>query len=309
MILSKDNVLAQILKDRGVHHDSDLHQHLNPKYEYIDGTHTAFTDIDKAVARIQKAIHHQEMICVYGDFDVDGLTSTAILLKTIKAKGGIAFPYIPNRITQGHSLHRSAIQRIAEDASLIITVDCGINAVSEVEYANYLGCNVIITDHHPAGEILPSAHAVIVPPAKLYTDFSGAGIAFKPAQALLGDEAKDLLGLAAIGTITDLVPQHYENRMISYLGLQQLNKDAGYGLSIMLERLDRQDITTNAIRYILAPRLNSASRFGQADIAFNLLMTDQKDMAVDYCEQLEDLNTQRKSEVDFLMQLADIDVD
>ena len=126
MKIIKDDIFSEILKDRGIHDGYDMHKHLNPQYEYIDSTYGSLSDIDKCIARIEKAILDKEPICVYGDFDVDGLTSTAILVKAIKLKGGNAFPYIPNRITQGHSLHRNSIQSIAKRATLIITVDCGI---------------------------------------------------------------------------------------------------------------------------------------------------------------------------------------
>lgn len=178
-----------------------------------------FEDMEKAIDRIEKAIADQEPILIYGDYDADGVTSTSILMITMQELGAHVSYYIPNRFTEGYGPNEIAFRKAADEGiKLIITVDNGIAALSEAKVAKELGVDLIITDHHEPGPELPDAYAIIHPklPGTAYpfSDLAGAGVAFKLVHALLGDEPSDLLDLAAIGTIADLVPLHGENRLI-----------------------------------------------------------------------------------------------
>jgi single-stranded-DNA-specific exonuclease len=275
----------------------------------------------QAVARIRHAIKNHELIAVYGDFDADGVTSTALLTQAIEALGGQVMPYIPNRVDEGYGLNEEALRWLREQgARLIITVDCGIRAVEEVAFANALGLDMIVTDHHSIGEELPPALAVIDPKidAKLRLEegrangypedmLAGVGVAYKLADALFRAEEQqthrrpnckleDLLDLVALGTVADLAPlDRPENRELVRRGLEVLNRAQRPGIYelALVARVEPGKINTTSIGYMLGPRINAAGRLDSAMIAYRLLTADMP-AAGELAQELQELNTRRQ---------------
>ena len=310
-----DNLISLVLESRGLFTDAERTRYLNPSYNDIRHSWKSFPDMEKAIARIFESISNNETICVYGDFDVDGLTATAILHKTLKQLNANVFYYIPDRTIHGHSLNREAILEISNQADLIITVDCGIGDIQEVEYARHLGLDVIITDHHPnESSRLPNAHSIIIPPEFLETDFSGAGIAFKLCQGLLANEndslVMKLMALTALGTITDCVEQNNENRVICSIGLRELSTLNSPGLKKIIENADISlPVTEYDVSWKIAPRLNSASRMGAVDIASATLITENVYTSEKSADSLEILNDSRKKIIDKLYKIMEVKID
>ena len=298
-----DQIIENYLSQKGIDTVDKRQFYINPNYRLIENTWKQIPGIEMAIQRIKTAIKNKEPICIYGDFDVDGLTATAILFKTLKYLGGKGFVYIPNRITEGHSLNRSAIKNISKKASLIITVDCGVTSFQEIEYTNYLGIDVIITDHHFMENKIPNAHSIITPPPELLTDFSGAGMSFKLCQGLLNNTdhelIPELITFAALGTITDCVEQNNENRVITNLGLRYFSEVKSPGLQQIIKNSNcKHPISEYDISWKISPRLNSASRLGKVSVASHTLFCENKLDAVFYADQLEKMNTDRKKIVE-----------
>jgi len=282
-----------------------------------------------AVERIRAAIRAGERIVVYGDFDADGVTATALLVQGLTALGADASPYIPHRIDEGYGLHNESLDRVAEmGAALVITVDCGIRSPHEVAYAATLGMDIIVTDHHSiqrdeAGrDILPPALAVINPKQQgdpyPFKDLAGVGIAFKLVQALIrtdkeqnigGTSAKlntgDLLDLVALGTVADVAPLLGENRVLVQLGLNSLNgrtRDGRYtgprrvGLQALFAEanLAPGKVNSHTIGFVIGPRLNAAGRLGSARVGYDLLVSPTMESAWPLAEVLGELNRQRQ---------------
>ena len=258
-----------------------------------------------AVERLAQAIDSGETIGVFGDFDADGVTATAILAKGLGALGGHVTPYIPHRITEGHGLNVEAVQALRQSGvDLIVTVDCGVTSHQEVEFAADLEMDVIITDHHTPSDTLPPALATIDPkvPGSEYpfTELTGAGLAFKLIQGLYGHLGKellpDLLALAAIGTVADLGPLRGENRAIVAAGLEQLRRTSSPGLNALYRhaKLSPRDIDSGTISFIIAPRLNAAGRIQHAVSSYRLLTCDTAVEANALAETLEDFNRERQ---------------
>ena len=229
--------------------------------------------MDKAVERIHKAISRGEKICVYGDYDVDGTTATALLLNTFRQMDVPIDYYIPNRFGEGYGLSEKTVKKIHQknEAKLLITVDCGITAVKEVALANKLGLDVIVTDHHQPEAEQPPAYALISPKISgneyPYTELAGVGLAFKLAQGLTDDKAflESLLDLVALGTVADIAPLTGENRILSRLGLAELNKRERPGVHALCEVAEHKIDTPldgNAISFKLGPRINAAGADG-----------------------------------------------
>jgi single-stranded-DNA-specific exonuclease len=273
------------------------------------------TSIDRALARIRQAIRTRESIAVYGDFDADGVTSTALLMQTLRHLGANAMPYIPHRVDEGYGLNSEALLRLArQGVRLVITVDCGIRSIDEVEDGNAAGLDIIITDHHTLGDTLPDAYAVINPKRTdvPYTEdmLAGVGVAFRIAEALLtiagrgsarGDapplEPDDLLDLVAIGTVADLAPlNRVENRALVRRGLAVLNRTRRPGLVALYEvaGLRPGAIDAGSIGYSIGPRINAAGRLDSAMVAYELLITRDADRAVELALHLQNLNVQRQ---------------
>jgi single-stranded-DNA-specific exonuclease len=269
--------------------------------------------MDRAVSHVREAIRAGVPIVVYGDFDADGITATALLVLTLRSLGGETYPYIPHRVDEGYGLNRPALTELArKGARLVITVDCGIRSPEEVAHARRLGMDVIITDHHTLGPRVPEAVAVLNPRRPdcpyPYEHLTGVGLAYKLAQALLRAnrqvplagsaplEEEDLLDLVALGTVADLAPLTGENRALVIRGLERLNTAPRPGLDALmrLTGVHQGQVSATTIGYVLAPRLNAAGRIAHAKIAYQLLTAQYPGEAEHLARQLDELNRQRQ---------------
>lgn len=296
---------ARVLAARGYAAPEDAAEFLNtdparlPEPELL-------RDMDRAVTRLERAISDGEEICVYGDYDVDGITATCLLVSFLAERGARVLPYVPNRLTEGYSLNEGAISQLArQGVTLIVTVDCGITNVEETEYARSLGIDVIITDHHECKETLPDAAAVVNPhrPDCTYPfpNLAGVGVALKLVLAMTPPEQRPTRlqassDLAAIGTVADVMDLRGENRAIVALGLEQLNLCPRPGLAaLILETGQAQKrLTAGSISFSLAPRINAAGRMGCPELAVQLLLTRQPLQAELLARQLCGLNRDRQ---------------
>lgn len=299
---------ARLLWNRGVRSDSDVAEYFSSGLEdFLDPGN--LPDMDKAVDRIGRAIKNGETIGVFGDFDVDGLTGTAIVLRIIRSLGGQAIPYIPNRETDGHGLSIQATDSFSgAGVTLIVTVDTGSTAVEEIKYAKSIGIDTVVTDHHLIETKRPDAVAVVNPhlgesDSDQSVDYSGAGVAFKLAQALSradgGDFPEYLLPLAALGTIADIVPLVSENRTLVREGLRMLGQTDLPGLRALLD-ISRSPgasgrPTAELISFYVAPRLNAPGRMGDAEPSLQILSTDDESEARVLAERLDADNNKRRS--------------
>ena len=298
---------AQLLTNRGMKTAAEARTFLAPTFDDLHSPFK-FADMEKAVERIRKAIDRGEKICIYGDYDADGTTATALLLNTFRQ---MAVPqeqveyYIPNRFGDGYGLSKDTVNKICQEkqAKLLITVDCGITSVKEVALANQLGMDVIVTDHHQPEKEQPPAYALISPKISdneyPYTELAGVGLAFKLAQGLIDNKAflESQLDLVALGTVVDMAPLTGENRVLSRLGLEVLNKRERPGIHALCEeaghRLD-QPLDGTALSFRLGPRINAAGRMDTADKAVELLTTDSDDIAAQIAPQLNRANQERQ---------------
>ena len=311
-----NKLLAQLLVQRGMDTVKKIRDFLQPSQMKITSPFV-FTDMEKSVDRIFDAIEKQEKIIVYGDFDADGVTSSSLLYKTLRHLNANVEFYIPNRENENHGLNSKALVKLIakHKAKLIITVDCGVSDVEQVNFAKGFKVDVIITDHHEAPEILPEAFAIINPKAfnslkkdltveeiEALNQLAGVGVAFKLACALLEkkedyDFANELLPLVAVGTIADVVPLLYENRSFVEAGLKLIEQGAHYGLAKLLSvgGYDVQNgLTSENIAFGVAPRINAAGRLDTVDNAVKLLISDNKS-EIDFCAQeLDNLNRIRQ---------------
>ncbi|WFA03959.1 single-stranded-DNA-specific exonuclease RecJ [Bacillus sp. HSf4] len=268
-------------------------------------------DMEKAVQRIKQAISENEKIMIYGDYDADGVTSTTVLLQILKKYSAQADFYIPDRFKEGYGPNEAAFRHIKEQGySLIVTVDTGIAGVHEAEVAKELGIDLIITDHHEPGPVLPDAYAIIHPkqPGCSYPfkELAGVGVAFKLAHALNGDIPEDLLDLCAIGTIADLVPLHDENRHIAKLGMARFRKTNRPGLKALakIAGAEIQSADEETIGFQIAPRINAVGRIVQADPAVYLLNTEDDTEAGELAEEINALNKERQKIVNQITEEA-----
>lgn len=263
-------------------------------------------DMDKAVARIRTAIERREHVAVFGDYDVDGITSTCVLTDYLRRRGVPVHPYIPDRIEEGYGLNMDAITSLqrADDITLIITVDCGITAIDETNYALQRGIDMVITDHHEcSGQAIPNAVAVVDPkrPGSQYPNggLAGVGVAFKLLCALEGGSEqvlRDYGDLVAIGTVADVMPLTGENRYLVAQGLAQINTNPRPGIRALLHECgaEGRPVTATTIGFTLAPRINAAGRLGKTSIAALLLLTDDSADADRYAAGLCQLNRERQ---------------
>ena len=265
-------------------------------------------DMEKAVERISRAIREQETLAVYGDYDVDGITATCLLTQFLRTLGGQVVSYIPDRTEEGYGLNNHAIDALArQGVTLIVTVDCGITAAQEVEYARALGVDVVITDHHQCKEVLPQAVAVVDPRrpdcSYPFPDLAGVGVALKLALALTVPAQRpqvllDYGELAAIGTVADVMLLQGENRALVHLGLERLADCSRPGLQALLREAGcprGQVPTTVTIGYGLAPRINAAGRMEQAGTALELLLTQDPQRGQELAQELCQLNRLRQA--------------
>ena len=295
---------AQLLINRGIKTAAEARAYLYPTFDEL---HSPFelADMDKAVERIHTAISRGEKICVYGDYDTDGTTATALLLNTFRQMDVPADYYIPSRFDEGYGLSEDAIKKIHEKngAKLIITVDCGITSVKEVALANQLGMDVIVTDHHQPEQEQPPAHALISPKISgneyPYKELAGVGLAFKLAQGLIDDRGflESLLDLVALGTVVDMASLTGENRILSRLGLAELDKRERPGIHALCEAAGHKIDTPldgYALSFKLGPRINAAGRMDTAHKVVELLTTDAEDVATRIASQLNQANRDRQ---------------
>ena len=306
--------LVPVLLGRGLDTAEKLRLFLRPPHN-LPYDPLRLAGMDLAVQRLYRAIERRETVGVFGDFDVDGVTGTAIIVEGLRAFGVPVLPYLPHRVDEGHGLSNAAVEQLSKHGvSLIVTVDCGVTSVDEVSWARHLGTEVIITDHHIPGPALPEAAAIIDPRIAgskyPYPHLSGAGLAFKLIQGLCqlyGQPwSSSLLELAAMGTIADLVPLTDENRYLVREGLTRLAETKRPGLLALYRngRIEPKSINAETVGYQIAPRLNSAGRMGHAGDSLALLTTDSDAEAEVLAAKLEALNLERRALSDQSYQAA-----
>ena len=298
-------LLETVLNMRGLDKQKDMKSFLQPDFEI---THDPFLFIDmhKACDLIISAIEKKEQIVVFGDYDVDGITSTAIMILFLNKLGAITEFVIPDRILEGYGLTMNGVQKLINlKSQLVITVDCGISSISEVQILIDNNIKVVLTDHHECKKTLPNATAVLNPkrPGNIYPFpyLAGVGVAFKLIQAIcirmnLGDLWKSFIDLVALGTVADVVPLCGENRMIVYYGLDKMNKSQNIGLKSLLDAIDKKDkeITATTIGYGIAPRINAAGRMGDSNRAVRLLTTFDQEESLNLANDLISDNKKRQ---------------
>ncbi len=298
-------LVARLLYNRGVSQPQDIESFLAAD-ESLAADPDLLPGIPEAVARLYRALLSREKIAVYGDFDADGITATALLVQGLSLLEFEAVPYIPNRLTEGYGLKTSALETLkSQGVSLVVTVDCGITALAEVKAARKIGMDVIITDHHEPPEEIPAANAIINPklggsryPTR---ELAGVGVAYKLLQALfrgLGKEDRldGLVDLVALGTVADMVPLLGENRYLVKKGLEFLNTSPRLGIReiINLTSLQAACLSSTSISWTIAPRLNAAGRLEDAMSSYRLLTTASPDEARELAAWLEEKNAERQ---------------
>lgn len=297
--------ISQILKNRKVDTEEDIKLFTNPTLDYLRDPFL-MKDMEKAVDKIKKSIKLKERIWIYGDYDVDGVSSTSILITYFKSIGYDVRYYIPNRLEEGYGINKEAIDHInSEGCDLMISVDCGITSVEEVEYANELGITVIITDHHECQSEIPNAYAVINPKQSdcnyPFDMLCGCGIAFKLIQALTPkDEFKekvyDYIEITTLATICDIVPLVDENRIIVKNGLKAMKDGQNIGLSELIKvcGVDKEKIGSSHIGFTIGPRINAAGRLGFSNLGVELFTEDSKEKAHEIALLLDEKNNDRQ---------------
>ena len=299
-----NKLLATILVNRNITEEEQINKFLKPKRNDFYDPYK-MPDMKIAVQRILKAIHNKEKIIIYGDYDVDGITSVTVLKSFLEERGINAAEYIPNRLEEGYGLNKIAVEEIAKQKyTLMITVDCGISANEEVEYANQLGIETIITDHHEPGNELPNAIAVVDAKRKdnsyPFRNLAGVGVVFKLIQALsieLNLDEKEYLkylDIVCIGTISDIVPLVDENRVIVKLGLKLVEQTKNLGLKAILQASGYNKIDSNTISFGVAPRINACGRMGHQEEALKLFLSKNPDEVIELTQKLNEYNKLRQ---------------
>ena len=299
-----NKLLSTILVNRNIVSKKDINKFLKPTRNDF---HDPFLilDMEKAVERIIQAINKQENVTIYGDYDVDGITSLTVLKSYLQDRGLEVNTYIPNRLDEGYGLNNNAIDKIAKSGcELMITVDCGISAIDEIHYATSLGIETIVTDHHEPGEDIPKAFAVIDNKRKdsnyPFRELAGVGVVFKLIQALsikLGlpeEEYLKYLDIVCIGTISDIVPLVDENRVITKLGLMLVKQTRNVGLRAILQVSGYSKIDSNTISFGVAPRINACGRMGVAEEALNLFLSKNINQVNELARKLNEHNRVRQ---------------
>ena len=299
-------LVASIIASKGMKNQDEIEVFLHPRRNDF---HDPFLlpDMEKAVDRIVKAINNNEKVAIYGDYDVDGITSSTVLHRFLKDRGLDTDIYIPNRLSEGYGLNSNEINKIAETGhTLIITVDCGITGKEEVALAKTLGIDTIVTDHHepPQEGGLPDAVAVVDAKRKdnkyPFNGLAGVGVAFKLTQALTQrlnireEENLKYLDIVCVGTISDIVPLVDENRTISQLGLRLVKQTRNVGLRVLLESIGYKKIDSNTVSFGVAPRINACGRMGHEREALQLFLTDNIEEAKEITQKLNNYNLERQ---------------
>ena len=300
-----NSLISIILANRGIKIE-DTEIFLNPtRHDF----HNPFDmpDMEKAVERILKAIKNKEKTIIFGDYDVDGITSISVLKQFLNDRGLEVGTYIPNRLNEGYGLNKNAIKKIAEEQyTLMITVDCGITAVEEIEFAKQFGIETIVTDHHEPSTKLPQCVAVVdckrEDNSYSFRELAGVGVAFKLTQAiskkmnLSENESLKYLDIVAVGTISDIVPLVDENRTITKLGLKLIKCTKNIGLKTIISQIGFNKIDSTAISFGIAPRINACGRMGNANLALDLLLCKDIKEANEKVSLLEKYNYKRQAE-------------
>lgn len=303
--------LTRMLMVRGIDTAEQIHQFLHAS---VNQLHDPFrlAGMDRAVERIQRALNSGERIRIYGDYDADGISSTALMIYVMRDLKANFDYYIPHRAYEGYGLNEAAIDDAkAQGCTLIITVDTGISAVEQVAYATELGIDVVITDHHEPPLQLPPAYAIVNPRLPYCTypckGLAGVGVTFKLAHALVGYMPCQWLELAAIGTVADLMPLLGENRIIVREALIRMKHShyAGIRALMTIGSINPQEITSMDIAFSIAPRLNASGRLAHADIAVQLLIAEDDQTAIAYAAELDRLNQQRRQMVEGMVEEAE----
>ncbi len=300
-----NEILASVLINRNLTEEADINLFMNPTRKDF---HDPFLmpDMKATVNRVLEAIKNQESIMIYGDYDADGITSITVLKNFLEERGLQVASYIPNRLDEGYGLNKEAIKKIYDDGyKLIITVDCGISGIDEVDYANSLGMEVLITDHHEPGQSLPNALAIVDAKRKdskyPFNQLAGVGVVFKLIQAIsisLNLEEKEYLkylDIVCIGTISDIVPLIDENRVIAKLGLKLVNQTKNIGLKALLEVTGFKEIDSGAISFGVAPRINACGRMGDEQVALDLFLSKDYETAKRLALRLNEYNSERQA--------------
>jgi len=310
-------LVAALLSARGISSHAQVRQLLCAGDELLCDP-LLMRDMDRAVERLALALERGETLAVYGDYDVDGITATALLTDFLTGRGGHVIPYIPDRLEEGYGLNREAVTALKEQGvSLIVTVDCGITAVDEVAWAGSLGVDVVVTDHHECKCDLPAATAVVDPHRPdcpyPFKGLAGVGVALKLAMALAGEDARAVLeeyaDLACVGSVADVMPMTGENRAIVRRGLAELAAPRRPGFAMLMREagMEGRALTSVAIGYSLAPRINAAGRMGQAGTALELLLSRDERRCAQLAQELCRLNRERQAvELEIFEQCTDI---
>ena len=297
-------LLARVLVNRNITDEEDINIFLNPTRKDFHDPYI-MPDMDKAVNRIEKAIKNKEKIIIYGDYDVDGITSITVLKRFLEERGLEVGYYVPNRLLEGYGLNKEAIKTIADEGyKLMITVDCGISGIEEIEYSNSLGIETIITDHHEPLDELPKAIAVVDAKRKdnqyPFRGLAGVGVVFKLIQAIgirLGLDEKEYLkylDIVCVGTISDIVPLVDENRVIAKLGLKLIQVTKNVGLKSLLKIIGYKNVNSMAVSFGIAPRINACGRMGFQEEALKLFLTDNIVQAEEITDKLNRYNIERQ---------------
>lgn len=309
----KDTLITKLLLDRGLTTKEEVNDFLNPKIEDLKDP-LLLLDMDKAVQRINYAIEKNESIWLYGDYDVDGITSISILMKYFHSKGVNSKFYIPDRQDEGYGISEQGLDAIkADGGQLVITVDCGITALPQAAYARKIALDLIITDHHEFQGDLPDALAVINPKRDDYPfkSLAGCGVALKLVQALAGDNFlefyEEVIDIAALGTVADIVPLRDENRIITSIGLAKMPNTKNPGIQALINEagLVGKEINAGHIGFVIAPRINASGRIGNPSIAVNMLLEKDYFKALEIAKQLSTLNTERQLQEREIMESAE----
>lgn len=297
-----DGLLVFIALARGLNDPYEIEQFFSKELDFSDPYE--LSGMSEAVDRINIAVEEKEKILVFGDYDCDGVTATALLTSYLKKRGAEVDYFVPDRENDGYGISVKSIEKAHEDGvTLIITVDNGINAVKEVERANELGVDVVVTDHHLLQDEMPNAVAIVDPHIDeecdwIFSDLCGVGVAFKLVCALESRPCEEVIyeyaDLVALGTIADIVPLTSENRAIVSVGLELINRRRNLGLKALIEVAGAKFITAGNLAFTLCPRINAAGRMANADMAVKLLMSENYEDALYYASCLDRLNAERQ---------------
>ena len=303
--LNVDDLVAHLLLQRGIHNYDEAKLFFRPELNHL---HDPFLmkDMQKAVKRIEQAIENQENILVYGDYDVDGTTSVALMASFLQESYPNVATYIPDRYEEGYGVSFQGIDYAADnDVSLIIALDCGIKAIDKVAYASEKGIDFIICDHHRPGDNLPKAVAVLDPKQGdcqyPYKELCGCGVGFKLIQALASREGKTVedlvpyLDLVATAIAADIVPITGENRILAHFGLQVINAGPRIGIQALIDQVKKRTLTITDVVFIIAPRINAAGRMKHGQHAVALLTETDFNRAQEYAQEIESFNAERRS--------------